>query len=381
MKIDDALKDTKIIEQLVENPERADFVKELAISESHAGMAYDYDRKEKRKRVVEDSKGLETAIRNAAKREGRADARVAYLLFFCNNLEVLHTRIGYCILGKLAIRVFEKAASEHLQAKLNPGTTIQQPQLLRSLREFHMTEHIYENGVEEVRTILCLPALHKLRMTGIADTGERSVHSLQPHDGIVRNSNPISLVFDSCMLSGAGIDTLLSTCPNAKELTLCWRPGLWNEHFRNQEACDVLRERGRNLEMVHYDSVSLYEHRYRDSPVGTFGSFAALNAKRLMVPKAFFDHVLDFPTAQRAAEAARLIPKGLKELYVLGVEDDEMAGVQAMVGVDVIPGLEKSVCVPFLHFSLEEYFGTVHHRTVDYDRLGGFHRFELKSKM
>jgi hypothetical protein len=296
----------------------------------------------------------------------------------CNNLEMLHTKLGYCILGKLPLRVFEKATSEHLQARIHPSATIQPPQLLRSLREIHMSKDYYnsENSVEDVRTILCLPALQKLWIGGVADTRRFSVRTPPPHDGIIRNSNPISLIFDSCMLSGPGLDTLLSTCRNAKELTLCWRPGLWNEHFHNQEACDVLRERGRNLEMVHYDSVAQYEFRFRDKGVGTFGSFANLNAKRLMVPKAFFDHVLDIPSEQRATEAARLLPNGLKELYVLGVEDDEMADTQTMVGVDVIPGLKKSVCVPWLHYTLEEYCGTVHHRSVDYDRLGGF---ELKT--
>ena len=96
------------------------------------------------------------------------------------------------------------------------------------------------------------------------------------------------------------------------------------------------------------------------------------------MPKAFCDDLAGIHVEQRAAEAAQLLPVGLKELYVLGVEDDEMDSVQAMVGVDVIPGLEKSVSVPWFHFTLEEYCGTVHHRTVDYDRLGGF---ELKTRM
>lgn len=71
-----------------------------------------------------------------------------------------------------------------------------------------------------------------------------------------------------------------------------------------------------------------------------------------------------------------MLPRELKELYVIGVEEKEMADMYAIVGRDAIgdhmADLEKSVCVPWFHFTLEEYCGTVHHRNVDYKKTGGF---------
>ena len=108
-------------------------------------------------------------------------------------------------------------------------------------------------------------------------------------------------------------------------------------------------------------------------PLGPYGSFANLDATWLAVPRAFFQHLFEVPAEQRATETAALLPRGLRELYVIGVEKKEMDDMYAIVGKEVLgmEELEKSVCVPWFHFTLEEYAGKVHHRNVDYNRLPG----------
>ena len=365
---DATTKDNAVIQELFTIPEYADFVKELKIWQSHGGVLWQRDAL---KAPSEDAgeQELEAAVREAAKNNDSKDAGVAYMLLACKNLEVLRAAMSYPVLGKLVVRVLEYASSLHLQARIT-GTP--EPNLLRSLRQVRLGSWDYEAALQDVLHVLCLPALCHLSMFGVADNRLWSTHNPPKHDGMVRNSNPISLVLDSCMLGGVGVDTLLATCPNAKSLTMRWRVGLWNQHFTNEEACDTLRERGRNLEVLQIDSTGEYAFRYSQTAVGTYGSFASLNAKRLAVPKAFFDHLLELPAEQRPSYVTELLPKRLKELYVLGVEDDEMEETTAMVGTDALPGLEKSVCVPWFHDSFYDHGGMMHVRHVDYDRIGGF---------
>jgi hypothetical protein len=370
--IEATAKDNAVVQELFAIPEYADFVKELKIWQSQGGVLWQRDATKVQSEGTEEE-DLEATVREAAKNNGSKDAGVAYILLACKNLEVLQAAMSYPVLGKQVVRVLEHASSLHLQARI-AGTP--EPNLLRSLREVHLGSWNYEAALQDVLNVLCLPALCHLSMFGVADNRLWSTHNPPKHDGSIRNSNPISLVLDSCMLGGVGMDTLLATCPNARSLTMRWRIGLWNKHFTNEEACDTLRERGRNLEVLHIDSTGEYAFRYFQTAVGTYGSFSSLNAKRLAVPKAFFDHLLELPAEQRSFHAAELLPKGLKELYVLGVEDNEMEEMTAIVGTDALPGLEKSVCVPWFHDSFYDHGGMRHVRHVDYDGIAGF---ELKT--
>lgn len=391
MKREDAEQDIATVEQLEQHPTLASFVKELEISQSHAGMikegnprpgsdarsvawqpsaTKDEDRQVPKERVPNDDDDSESVIRSAAKEIDRHDARLAFFLLACKNLEVIRSSLSYHILGRQSLDVFNTAASGNLQARLNLSGKTLPSDYLKSIREVRLV-NTYHGSIEDARTLLCLPALETLRMRDLADNRNMRRGNPPLHDGIIRNTNRVELIFDMCWFSAAGLSTLLQSCPNARALTMRFRPGLWNEAFSNTEVCDSIREHGRNLNRILFDCNPVNHFRFQMRPLGPYGSFSALKATWLGVPKAFFDHLFDLPADQRPAEADRLLPAGLKELYVLGVEENEMADMNAMVGVDAIPRLEKSVLVPWLHYVLEDRF-TMHLRQVDYDGFGGF---------
>lgn len=361
-----------LLHNLLSYLERASFVKEITVLSSNGGRLRGQEAKKEDKRKVDFERhggSLEAVVKEAAERGFVKGAEIAYFLLVCKDLEVLRTDLAYGNLGKLPVHVLETITRQHLQATMRSCDP--KPEALRCLREVSVGHRIYQTSPENVLTLLCLPALHKLSIFGLSDRGKLSAREAVVNEGIIRNRNPISVVLDSFMPSSSGLDAILATCSNTKALTIRWRAGTWNEHFANQEACDILRRRAKTLETLHYDCVELFEWRRPPTGYGTFGSFAELNVKTLAVPKAYFDHLREFPAERRATYAAQLIPIGLKKLYVLGVEEDEVADVMSMIGTDVIPGLEKSVCVPWKHETLEDHY-VIHVRHVDYDRVGGF---------
>ena len=368
-------RDEQLIEQLISNPGKTQFVKEVQLEHRSEGMSGE-DRQALKQSVEEDDEDVEVAISNALKDLRRNDARAAFILLYCKDLAIVNWSESFHCLGELVQRLYKHAAARQLRARLDPSGKIQPPDFLASIREVTMDVGMSQTSVEDTRTLLCLPALCTLRLGNLADNHFFKERNPPPHDSIIRNTNPVQFIFDMCMMSPAGLDTILQTCPNAQGLMLRWRPGLWNDHFVNTEFCDLLRERGQHLEKIHFDCASMLEHRFSMRPLGPYGSFASLDAEWLAVPKAFFNHLFELPAELRPAEAAALLPSGLKELYVIGVEEEEMGDMYAVVGKDAIGeamnGLEKSVCVPWFHFSLEEHFGTVHHRNVDYDKTGRF---------
>jgi hypothetical protein len=375
MNFEDASNDKALVDQLIENTELTNFVKEVHIQ--HRSVGIKDEEREARKKVIEaDDEDVEVAITNALKHADRDDARVAFLLWKCRDLEVVRSAVAFNSHGKLVRRLLTSAGARHLQARLDTSGKKQPPDFLGSVREVTMNTGMAQNSVEDARTLLCLPALQTLRLGDLADNHFFKERQPPPHDNVIRNTNPVHLIFDMCMMSPGGLDTILQTSPNATSLTLRWRPGLWNDHWVNSEFCNLLRERGQNLERIHFDCTSVLEHRYSMPPIGPYGSFASLNAKWFAVPRAFFVHLFDLPVETRPAQAAALLPKGLRELYVIGVEEKEMADMYAIIGKDALgetmEELEISVCVPWFHFYLEEYAGRVHHRNVDYDKTGGF---------
>ena len=377
MKLDDATRDKATVKHLIDHPAWTGYVKELKLTQSHENMIKDGDEVRKQQQRQDPGEDLESSVMDALEAGFPDNARVAFVLLKCENVQVFESTMSPAM-GRYVSRTIDDVTANHLQARLNPSQAVSKSLPLSKLSKLSIHGGHYEISLEKTRSFLCLPALLYLRISGLADNQQFFERKPPKHDDIVRNTNRLTLVLDSCMLSGVGLDTLLATCPNARSLTIRWRIGLWNEHFRNEEACDVLRKRGGKLEELVYDTDGLYAFRCRETAMNTFGSFADLNLKRFAIQKAFFDHLLVLPEAGRPAQlaAAALLPKGLKELHVLGVEDEDMSAIMALVGTHVQPGLKKSACVPFHHYSFYDHGGMRHHKSIDYNRVGGF---ELKT--
>lgn len=376
MKPEDAEKDLAIVEHLIENPEWASFVKDLTITQSHKNNISDKDRAVWKKLIEADDEDVKIAVMEAVKDNRRHDARMAFFLLKCKNLERIHSPLPPNKLHSLVCRMLTTASHAHLNAQ--PSSTTPSSTILKNLTQISIDASVYQNSITDTLTLLSLPSIHTLRIGSLADTARLHDYSPPAFDGVVRNSNPLSLVFDGCMMSPPGLNIILQAAPNTKSLTLRWQPGLWNKHFNNAAFCDMLRasETARGLEKLCLDCTGVIEERYGMQALESYGSFANLGAMWLAVPKAFFDHLFELPVEQRANEAAALLPKGLRELFVLGVEEKEREGMEMIVGTGVLREaglgkLETSVLVPWFHFSLYEVGGEIRHRKVDYEAKEG----------
>ena len=165
-------KDNIVIQQIFENPEYADFVKELNIWQSHGGVLWQRDATIATNEATGEE-GLEATVREAAKSGDSKDAGVAYVLLACKNLETLKAAMSYPVLGKQSVRVLEHASSLHLQARIK---SMPEPNLLKSLRDVRLGSWNYETALQDVLNVLCLPALHYLSMFGVADNRLWSTH-------------------------------------------------------------------------------------------------------------------------------------------------------------------------------------------------------------
>lgn len=383
MKPEDAEKDLTFVQQLIENPEWALFVKDLTITQNHKNIASDEERAVWKAIIEADDEDVKVGVAEAVKDKRRHDARIAFFLINCKDLERIHSPLALNTLPTLVRRVLNDASSRHLNARFN-HTTTPASTLLNSVKEISIGESAYENSIADVLTLLSLSSLHTLRIGNLADTCRFWDRSPPAFDGVVRNTNPLTLVFDMCMMSPPGLDTILQAAPSTKSLALRWRPGLWNDQFNTTAFYDLLRtnETARGLEKLCLDYTPMIEHRYGMQALESFGSFDRLGVKWLAVPKAFFDHLFDLPVEQRVENAVSLLPKGLRELSVLGIEEEERVEMEKVVGLVVLREaglgqLERSLLVPWFHFSLYEHFGEVRHRNVDYEAVEGY-GFEIE---
>jgi hypothetical protein len=298
---------------------------------------------------------------------------LALLLTFYGDLEVLNIKSGFPGFGQLVGEVFRQAAALHYhwmrENKLRGG--IPRPVILRSLKEISFGS-LNATSISDVLLLLSLPSLQTLRVSDLYDNHHHQNHDMPPEDEICRNNNPLKLIFDTCVLSGAGIGRVLRACSRPQSLTVRWRPGAWNDSLSNPDIGEAVRQFGNKLEHLHLDTTPVYEHRYRQKPPA-FGSFTELtNVRTLAVPQYAF--------TGKYVDAVSALPSSLNRLYVLGIDDSQMQDglgpFQRLIGNDGLPKLEEVKHLNWFQFSLEEWFGTASHRSIDYD---GVKELELKT--
>jgi hypothetical protein len=289
-------------------------------------------------------------------------AHLAFLLAMCTELEVLNIPQAYEVFGKLVIEVIKYATScqrdDQPQTKRSPRRSRSVlPTPMSCVREMTIGGFNYQTSVEDTLSLLPLPGLSYLSVYGLCDTRNHWEHDIPQTENTILNKNNLSLIFDSCMLGGEGLAKILFACSWPRSLVVRWRPGLWNEHLHNPDIGKALREAGTKLQDLHLDTTDVYNHRY--DPIGhtpSFGSFTALaKLHTLAVPCYAFakDHIT----------AEDHLPPSLKKLFVLGVENEEDAAKYKEVGV------ENVIVVGWKHYSIEEWFGNVPHKCVDYSSV------------
>ena len=307
--------------------------------------------------------------------EETPNGHLSLLLAICSDLEFLKAPSGYGQFGSLIVRVLLGTTRNASEIILPPHPNTLPKTSLRSLRDLHLGGNQYQSGVRHILPLLCLPSLHCIHVHGLEDSHIWTDHTLPDQPSTFITHNPVFLTFDSCMLSGPGLSRILSACEKPKALTVRWRPGLSNDHLTNEAIGQAIREFGQQLEFLHLDTTDVYKRRYRHDDNATpqpFGSFVSLsNLKTLAVPR--------FAFARENCSAVYIVsvlPPSLEELYVLGVGNEgvesERVESEAFARVcpeakEMLPCLKKVVMVPWHHHSFEEYFGTVNHRSVDYN--------------
>ena len=296
---------------------------------------------------------------------------LSLLIALCGKLEVLRSPSGYGPFGSLVARILFRSNEDASFIALPPSPQTLSSISLGCLKELHIGNFYHDSALKHILPLLCLPDLHHLAAYGLGDSHVWSDHTLpdQPNDYLTEA--PITLTFDSCMLSGAGLSRILSSCKRPKALTIRWRPGFWNDHLSNEPIGDAIRSHGGNLEHLHIDSTAVYKHRRSVIPP-SFGSFASLtNLKTLVVPRFAFAR-----EDCRVEDIVSVLPSTLEELYVLGVGNEKSyeEGIESGIftktceqAQQVLPSLTKVVMIPWHHFSIEESFGPISHQCVDYN--------------
>ncbi len=300
---------------------------------------------------------------------------LSLLLALCTKLEVLVVPSGCGQFSRLITRILLGESENGLQTALPPQPSSVARSSLRCLRELNTANNFHgDSVVRDVLPLLCLPSLHDLHIYGLGDSPKRTGHTLPDLPKSCLTHNPISLKFDSCMLSGPGLSRILGPCENPISLTVRWRPGLWNDHLSNEPVGDAIREHGRRLEFLHLDTTDVYKYRYnsRGRSPPAFGSFAPItNLRTLAVPR------YAFPLENcSVADILSILPSTLQKLYVLGIGNEKSEEERARSDAFAetchqvkyhLPGLENIYMVPLYHFSLHEYGGEVHHSCINYE--------------
>jgi hypothetical protein len=292
-----------------------------------------------------------------------SQGNLAFLLVLCTDLEILNISSGFPGFGPLVAEVFRDAAALHYQYKLgsNLHEDIQKPNILGSLKEITFGS-LKQTSISEFLLMLALPSVQTLKVSDLSNNEGYRNHDIPPEDETYRNNNHVKLIFDMCCLNGAGIGRILRACSRPYSLTIEWRPGAWNNGLSNRDIGDAVRRFGTKLEHLHLDTIAMYDHRFGERPPA-FGSFSELtNLRSIAIPLYAF--------TSECADAASALPPTLEKLYVLGVDDHLMEdGIGPFHGLTTdprLPELKEVKHVKWGHYSLEEWFGTAHHRFVDY---------------
>ena len=313
--------------------------------------------------------------------EASSAANLSLLLALCPNIEVLEIQTGFEAVNGLLKRTFLHATnSSKLIAPQDLRCTEPLNLMLHSLRNLSMGASNYETSICDALPFLSLANLQQFSIYGFADNSNCHDHAppLLPVQNDERVSKCLDLHFDGCTLSGQGLSYFLAACRRLQSLTARWRPGLWNEHLTNESIGEALRQNGSTLKSLLLDTTDVANHRYRVIP-SPFGSFHPLTSiVRLAIPRFALKDPLCRTSTPGAPEsydnAAAILPSSLEELYVLGVDEDEMhdhgtGDLDSLVGDPQLPNLKTVVKVPWHHYGFEEWFGWVNKKCVDYNSL------------
>jgi hypothetical protein len=289
---------------------------------------------------------------------------LAFLIALCSEIEFLKIKSGFCGFGQQVEEVFRHATTLHYQCTQETSLHrhMPRPVILGSLKEISVGGDKY-TSISEVLLLLSLPCVEILRASDVSDDARYPDLAIPPEDEIYRNNNPVKLIFETCLLSAPGIGRVLRACSRPRSLTVSWRPGGMNDGLSNRDIGETVRQFGTKLHYLHLDTTAVYEHRFNQKPP-PFGSFAELTNTRVFAvpPYAFTGDCKD---------VASTLPPSVEKLYVLGVDDNQMRDGHGpwdrLIGLEGLPELKEVKHVNWFHFSLEEWFGTAHHRTVDYD--------------
>lgn len=286
------------------------------------------------------------------------------MIALCIDLDFLHVKSAFRDFGQVTAEVFRHAAELHYQCTQEKSLhrDVQRPVILGSLKEISFGSSKF-TSISELLVMLSLPKLEVLRVSYVSDDPRWPGLVIPPEDETYRNNNPVKLIFETCLLSGLGIGRVLRACSRPHSLTVKWRAGNLNKGLSNRDIGEAVRQFGTKLIHLHLDTTAVYEHRDEKKPP-PFGNFADLtNVRVFAVPQYTF--------TSDCAEVASILPPSVEKLYVLGVDDNQMRDGHEpwdrLIGNEGLPELKEVKHVNWFHFSLEEWFGTAHHRVVNYD--------------
>lgn len=362
-----------LVRRLMTHPRTADLVKELQV---HSDSGFPFERKHCRERLISRvvpfenssiSPELEEDICNAIK-DGSEEGCVAYLMAICKNLETIEFSCGINPHKKLIKGVIEHTASGLPQAGVGNG----QVRPLQSVQSITLSDHAYEIPLATVVKLLCLPQLRFLSISGVADNSSCTDRRLPDGRDVIANSNPITFILDSTMMNGEGLAFLLATCPNAKSLTMRWRLGLWNEDLRKKPIGDAIRKHGTNIEYLHLDTLEADE--FNKSPTRNpdtilLGSFSSLHVHTLVLPITALAKGGGTSLSEQHTSSLVELPHSLTMLYVLGVEPHAKETFESLRRQPIFPNLKEVTCVGWHHYKVEEWFGRVQQKCINYNRF------------
>ena len=157
---------------------------------------------------------------------------LSLLLALCTKLRVLMIPSDCGSFSRLITRNLLWESEDGLQVTLPPRSVSLTESSLQCLRELNNVNSLQnESAAQELLPLLCLSSLQVLHIHSLRDPETRTGHTVPDPPSSYLNHNPISLEFDFCMLSVAGLSRILGACENSISLTVRWHPGSYNDHL------------------------------------------------------------------------------------------------------------------------------------------------------
>ncbi|KAI9705643.1 MAG: hypothetical protein M1820_005053 [Bogoriella megaspora] len=328
---------------------------------------------------------------------------LCFLLAVCTEIEVLEVRGGTNGIDKLFWKVVLHGAGTIRQNRSHAtkGSSYRDKPVLGALRQIHLGAFNYETSLASIEPFLSLPSIRVFEVFGLGDTETWTEHSLPTRlfNPEFNTKHNVEMLLDSCLLSGEGLDWLLSTCDTVTSLTIRWRPGLWTNHLIVLKIGDALRRKGKNLRYLHLDTTGA-----RPAQAGkdaeSFGSFANLTRlKTLAVPECAFASSTNSDMLTAVMElmppslnqVAEVLPPQLKHLAILGMDDERRSlfkGIFSFLDFSFVlqngrlkmPALEKVAYVSWYSYDEDLGLARIVHKSVDYDNVEGLHKLDTWGK-